>query len=1300
MKTNNNKYKNIIKGEHVKGLMINDDLLSQNSQEDSDDDQIIQNEGKDEEYSFISNDSDNVNKNNNLNQIEKIKEFKQLHIDNIDNKLNDYKYKTENNIIKEETSDINITTSNNKDLANEANNNSNNNYNISESSNRAQNNQNNIFEGNLNLNGDKKNKSTKRPLYKKNVIKDNVVVNKSKNVINKNKNSNINKGTENNKNKDNKKNNDKFIFKNKKENILPLTYSNSKDNYLNKSAKLSNSKTKNSLLNNMKDKNNITNYKIGNSPSSRNNNRDAISSSRSDNKKNITASYDKYGNKINCIKNFSQNSGNTSNKKSIKLSKNINKNFNNNIHHNTQRKNQMNYSFNSNSYHNSIKKVKKINISNYRIKNDFTNKSSIFTGNSASVILTEKKRLDRDADVLKKLLINKINKQINEIIGGKEKLFFNENNKLFFLGFCDILFEFGFLHIKETEINDITNIKKHINELYTQPYTNRALLSEDFLFNEQKLLICAWKTILNNFNLIKEFDKLPQENEEISIDDCKLFIFIVTGLFIGYNKYEQHLNTDRKVLTKNKSSSNFSLSSNLKSPKTKGIYSKDNFSQKQNNSKISKSNNNSSKKSKYHFRKKSNNSKFTNISYNSNNDENILKNILENRKKSDYNYKNILKIKEFFSYFAELRKLYNLYQKDLKNINKKIDIDKELTFHPKTNKNNKILLNKFAPSLNFFERNALIKNRNNKKMALLQKERSQKMLKECTFEPIFNKKNKLSPKEISNRLYYSNFNKKTKPKFKSSNYNNINNYNTNANGNNKISSENTDNIYTSSDLYSSKKRIYSKNFLRNKNENNNLMPNNTNNTNTSVTASYSPKININFNRAMFFQSPLDKDELLSKRIEKLREANFKKHVENYEKNNREILSNSIKQNKELLKEIISLENKGMRMDIEKRTNKDTFDNFQNYDFLNYDNNLYNNDTINEPLFTVEIKIKDNIKTIEVYQDDQPEKLAYDFCVENMLGKGSFEKIVYIIKTKMEEINHGTFKEEVNYLNVANAEQNEEDEEDEQNEQNEENEENEKKSKKSNKKALKLKYGSTQYYKMLMKLPVEKRIEFYTNEELNDLDYKYAVDIDKRTFSDLYLSFLQKQNIIIFCFSFYNNDFNLSILKLSLLVFEFLLFITITTFFFTENILNNIYDNENEFGFSFMIKPMGFTILICYGVNFLVKFLLKTHSKLVDIKEERLDRKEGFKKIICKLIFYFLITLSIMTFGWFYVTCFCGIYRNTQMLLLKCALYSLGITFAYPFLICLIPTSLRIVSLNDETKSKECFYKASFILSFI
>ena len=297
-------------------------------------------------------------------------------------------------------------------------------------------------------------------------------------------------------------------------------------------------------------------------------------------------------------------------------------------------KSKSNFANKINPPQSSIKKVKKINLKNIKSSyetNNNVSKSSIITRNYSSAIFQEKKEIEHDTDALKKILINKINNQINDIIKGKENIYFNENNKIFFLGFCDILFELGFLHIKETEINDINKIKKQIKDLYTQPYTNRALLSESFLYNEQQLLISAWKTILNNFKLIKEFDSLPKENEEISIDDCKLFVFIVTGLFIGFNKnynFDINLNSDRKVLMKNKSSNNFNLSPNLNKSKD---FTK-NMRENKLNQSYSKSIINSAKKSKYHFRKKSdisksnNNSKFNNSI--NNNDDNILKKIL------------------------------------------------------------------------------------------------------------------------------------------------------------------------------------------------------------------------------------------------------------------------------------------------------------------------------------------------------------------------------------------------------------------------------------------------------------------------------------------------------------------------------------------------------------------------------------------------------------------------------------------------------------------------------------------------
>ena len=51
--------------------------------------------------------------------------------------------------------------------------------------------------------------------------------------------------------------------------------------------------------------------------------------------------------------------------------------------------------------------------------------------------------------------------------------------------------------------------------------------------------------------------------------------------------------------------------------------------------------------------------------------------------------------------------------------------------------------------------------------------------------------------------------------------------------------------------------------------------------------------------------------------------------------------------------------------------------------------------------------------IEVYQSDKPEKIVYDFCKENYLGESSYEKILMIIKGKLDEIYRGIYNEKVN-----------------------------------------------------------------------------------------------------------------------------------------------------------------------------------------------------------------------------------------------------------------------------------------------
>ena len=61
--------------------------------------------------------------------------------------------------------------------------------------------------------------------------------------------------------------------------------------------------------------------------------------------------------------------------------------------------------------------------------------------------------------------------------------------------------------------------------------------------------------------------------------------------------------------------------------------------------------------------------------------------------------------------------------------------------------------------------------------------------------------------------------------------------------------------------------------------------------------------------------------------------------------------------------------------------------------------------------------------------------------------------------------------------------------------------------------------------------------------------------------------------------------------------------------------------------------------------------------------------------------------------------FCVIYKNTQIILLKDTLISLGISMLTPFVICLLPGLFRIPSLSNPIKKREFLYNLSKFLQF-
>ena len=72
----------------------------------------------------------------------------------------------------------------------------------------------------------------------------------------------------------------------------------------------------------------------------------------------------------------------------------------------------------------------------------------------------------------------------------------------------------------------------------------------------------------------------------------------------------------------------------------------------------------------------------------------------------------------------------------------------------------------------------------------------------------------------------------------------------------------------------------------------------------------------------------------------------------------------------------------------------------------------------------------------------------------------------------------------------------------------------------------------------------------------------------------------------------------------------------------------------------------------------------------------------------------------MIFFWYFITCFCAVYSNTQIILIKNVLLSYGISMIYPIIINLIPGFFRISALKAKNKDKEFIYKISSFVALI
>ena len=228
---------------------------------------------------------------------------------------------------------------------------------------------------------------------------------------------------------------------------------------------------------------------------------------------------------------------------------------------------------------------------------------------------------------------------------------------------------------------------------------------------------------------------------------------------------------------------------------------------------------------------------------------------------------------------------------------------------------------------------------------------------------------------------------------------------------------------------------------------------------------------------------------------------------------------------------------------------------------------------------------------------------------------------------------------------------------------------------------------------------------FNDYELYTLTYNEALKYDKRTFSQYYKSLLKAKHPILFSF-IPVVDYNSMIIKVCLFFLSFSIYYVINALFINESTIHQIYEDNGEYNFAYSFPQIFYSFVISYIISSFIKYWILSERNIIQIRREpslesAKNKIEKVKRdLTIKHILFFVISIIFLIFFWYYLSSFGAVYQNTQVYLIKNTIFSFLISFLYPIIVNIIPAIIRIISLSDTNKNRECIYKTSTIIYYI
>ena len=265
------------------------------------------------------------------------------------------------------------------------------------------------------------------------------------------------------------------------------------------------------------------------------------------------------------------------------------------------------------------------------------------------------------------------------------------------------------------------------------------------------------------------------------------------------------------------------------------------------------------------------------------------------------------------------------------------------------------------------------------------------------------------------------------------------------------------------------------------------------------------------------------------------------------------------------------------------------------------------------------------------------------------------------------------------------------------------------------------------------IPLEAK---FTNDELNNMDFPSSISYDKRNICDIYGSYLNEKNPLIFLFNCTSPSSITAYQRLINFLQKIMIYFLVISLAFGSGIITEIY--KENFGFKQKLKIcVVITPIIMILNSFIYNFSFNTFYQKVaqvkilfynsnistkeyfkiikyvsgfldsnlgekkqikndeNLKEEEKQRK-GIEALVKNLFKYFRDKICIdfalfiiwMCAEWYFISVFCGVYKNSQFEYFKTIFISFLVSNVYPFIYCLFLAILRKIAISGNSK---CFY---------